>query len=472
MSNGVTVAVIVVLFVVSSVMALAETAFTRASRMKLRAFAEEGDKRADRLLSLFDTPENTLNSVLLIVLVCQMTSATLLGSLLEAWGGWLGFLLGTVAEVFVFFTFAEVAPKTYAVKHPERAALALSRLLVWMTRFAPLRVFVRGFIGLANVVLPGKALPKGPYVTEAEILAMVDVAADEAAIENEQKELIHSVLEIGDTPVSDVMVPRTQMKAVEVVATVDEAIKVMIDSGFSRVPCYEETTDNITGLVYLKDLVARAAGGQGSVSIRRDLRDAVYVPESKKVDDLLREMQARKFHMAVVVDEYGGTAGIVTMEDLLEEIVGEITDEFDLPTEEIEQLSDGRWRVPGRTPVGEIEEELGVQLDGDWDTVGGLVFNELGHVPERGDSVVVGEHQFVAELVDGRRIVSVVIRRVPRKVQDDPPRRAAKTEHAVAPSDGGSTSAPPPAGAPRGGSTPAATPTSPPARAPRGNDRQ
>src|SRR5262249_55087175 len=150
--------------------------------------------------------------------------------------------------------FAEVAPKTYAVKHPERAALALSQLLVFMTRFAPLRVFVRGFIGLANLVLPGRALAKGPFVTEAEILAMVDVAADEAAIEQGEQELIHSVLEIGDTPVSDVMVPRTQMTAVEADATVEDAINLLIERGFSRLPCYEETTDNIVGLVYLKDL--------------------------------------------------------------------------------------------------------------------------------------------------------------------------------------------------------------------------
>ena len=155
------------------------------------------------------------------------------------------------------------------------------------------------------------------------------------------------MLEIGDTPVSDVMVPRTQMKAVDADATIDAAIKVMIGSGFSRLPCYEETTDNIAGLVYLKDLVAHTAAGEGGEPVRSYLRDAVYVPESKKVDDLLREMQLRKFHMAVVVDEYGGTAGIVTMEDLLEEIVGEITDEFDAPSEEIEHLTDGRCACPG-----------------------------------------------------------------------------------------------------------------------------
>jgi CBS domain containing-hemolysin-like protein len=401
------------------VMAMAETAFTRASHHRLRALAEDGDKRAGRLLVLFEHPERTLNSVLLIVLVSQMSSATLVGSLLERAGGWIGFTAGIVAEVFVFFTFAEVAPKTYAVKHPEKAALALSGLLVFMTRFAPLRLFVRTFIGLANVVLPGKGLARGPFVTEAEILAMVDVAADEAAIESEEKELIHSVLEIGDTPVSDVMVPRTQMRAVETDATVEEAIATMIDSGFSRLPCFEETTDNVVGLVLLKDLVARAADQHGAEPVRGSLRDAVYVPESKKVDELLREMQLRKVHMAVVVDEFGGTAGLVTMEDLLEEIVGEITDEFDLPSEELVHLGEGRWRAPGRTPIGDLEEELGVDFDSDYDTVGGLVFNSLGHVPAEGECVEVSGYEFCAEVMQGRRIVSVVVRPVLRPQTED-----------------------------------------------------
>ncbi len=413
MSTALTIVAIVVLFAVSSVMALAETAFTRASRIRLKALAEDGDRRSLRLLSLFDEPERTLNSVLLVVLVCQMTSATLVGSLLEQRGGWIGFVAGTVLEVFVFFTFAEVAPKTYAVKHPERAALGLSPLLVFMTRFRPLRVFVRGFIGLANVVIPGRGLPKGPYVTEAEILAMVDVAADEAAIEAEEQELIHSVLEIGDTPVSDVMVPRTQMTAVEADATLQDAISLMIEKGYSRLPCYEETTDNIVGLVYLKDLVARAAAGGSEVHVRGAWREATYVPESKKVDELLRDMQRDKSHMAIVVDEYGGTAGIVTLEDLLEEIVGEINDEFDLVADdELERLDDGRLRVPGRTPIGDLEDEVGAQLGDDWDTVGGLVFNSLGHVPAEGECVQYGAFEFCAERMQGRRIVTVLVRRV------------------------------------------------------------
>jgi putative hemolysin len=435
-STSILVGAIVVLFAVSGLMALAETAFTRASRIKLKARAEDGDRRARRLLGLFDEPERTLNSVLLVVLVCQMTSATLVGSLLESRGGWIGFALGTVAEVFIFFTFAEVAPKTYAVKHPERVVLRLSSLLVFMTRFPPLRVFVRAFIGLANVVLPGRALAKGPFVTEAEILAMVDVAADEASIEAEEQQLIHSVLEIGDTPVSDVMVPRTQMTAVAADASLDEAITLMIEKGFSRLPCYEETTDNIVGLVYLKDLVARAAKGSGTLAVRGAWRDAVYVPESKKVDELLREMQRDKFHMAIVVDEYGGTAGIVTMEDLLEEIVGEINDEFDVAVEDaIEKLPDGILRVPGRTPIGDLEDEVGAELGDDWDTVGGLVFNALGHLPAEGECVQYDAFEFCAERLQGRRIVSVLVKRVIAPPDEDESEEPAPGESVAVPDE-------------------------------------
>lgn len=411
---------IVVLFGASGVFALAETAFVKANRIKLHALAEDGDRRAQRVLGLLEQQERTLNSVLLLLLGCQMVSATLVGSVLQPEYGTVGLLLGSFLEIIVFFTFAEVAPKTYAVTHPERAVLRMSGLLVFVTHFAPLRVLTRGFIGLANVVLPGRGLAKGPFVTENEILTMADVAADEAEIETEERELIHSIFEFGDTVVREVMLPRPDMVAVEADATVDDAVNTMIVAGFSRVPAYDDTTDNINGLVYLKDLVGLQIAGQGQEPVRGAIREAVYVPESKRVAELLREMQLQKFHMAIVVDEYGGTAGLVTIEDLLEEIVGEITDEYDVEEPRVERLSDGTLRCPGRTPIDEVNETLGVHLpDDEWDTVGGLVFNTLGHVPHEGECVVVEGLEFCAERVQGRRIVSVLVSRVP--ASDDVP---------------------------------------------------
>jgi CBS domain containing-hemolysin-like protein len=241
---------------------------------------------------------------------------------------------------------------------------------------------------------------------------MADVAADEKAIEREERRLIHSIFEFGDTVVREVMLPRPDMIAIEADATVEQAIERAIEGGFSRIPTFEDSTDNIVGLVYLKDLVRRARTGGGSEAVRASLRPAVFVPEQKRVAELLREMQEKQFHMAIVVDEYGGTAGLVTLEDLLEEIVGEITDEYDVEEPGVEHLAGGELRVPGRMPIDDLGEELGVELpDTDSDTVGGLVFSLLGHVPVEGETVECQGVEFRTERVQGRRIVSVRIRR-------------------------------------------------------------
>ncbi|HTL84031.1 MAG TPA: hemolysin family protein [Acidimicrobiia bacterium] len=412
--NAIAIAVVVLLWALSGVLAMCETAFTRVSRIRLLAIEEEqGDKRARRVLRLLEHPEQTLNSVLLGVLGCQMIGATLLGTVLEPALGAAGVAIGIVVEIFVVFTLFEVVPKTFALQHSERSALMLSPLLVFITGFWPIRVLTRGFIGIANVVLPGKGLRHGPFVTEEEILTMADVAAQEAAIEREERELIHSIFEFGDTVVREVMLPRTDMVSIEADATVDEAVEAAISAGKSRLPAFEGNLDDIVGLVFLKDLVGRSSSGEGSEPVRRSLRPAHFVPESKRVAELLREMQTEKFHMAMVVDEYGGTAGLVTMEDLLEEIVGEITDEYDVDEPTVERLPDGAWRVPGRTPIDEVNDLLDSDLpQEEWDTVGGLVFNSLGHVPVEGECLVVDSLEFCAERIQGRRIVSVIIRRI------------------------------------------------------------
>ena len=419
--SAIAIAVVAVLWTISGVLALAETAFTRVSRIRLRTLDEEGDKRARRVVRLLEHPERTLNSILLLVLGCQMIGATILGTVLEPSLGAAGVAVGIFIEIFVVFTLFEVVPKTFALQHSERAALAISPLLGFVTGFWPLRVMTRGFIGFANVVLPGKGLRHGPFTTEAEILTMADVAAEQSTIETEERELIHSIFEFGDTVVREVMLPRTDMVAVEADATVDEAIETAIGAGKSRLPAYEDTTDNIVGLVFLKDLVARSSAGEGAEPVRSSLRSAHFVPESKRVAELLREMQTEKFHMAIVVDEYGGTAGLVTMEDLLEEIVGEITDEYDVPEPVVERLANGALRVPGRTPIDEVNELLDVELPQDeWDTVGGLVFNTLGHVPIEGECLHVDGLEFCAERVQGRRIVSVIITQLAPPFADAP----------------------------------------------------
>jgi magnesium and cobalt exporter, CNNM family len=297
------------------------------------------------------------------------------------------------------------------VQHTERAALRLAGMIYWLTNFPPLKAFSQLLIGVANVLLPGKGLKKGPYTTEEDIRTMADVAAEEKVIEREERRLIHSIFEFGDTVVREVMVPRPDMVGVEADASVDEALEKAINAGYSRLPAYGEGPDDILGLVYLKDIIRRTREGTGSHGTLRELvRPAVFVPEQKKVAELLREMQQDKFHMAIVIDEYGGTAGLVTLEDLLEEIVGEIVDEYDVEAPRVERLPDGGLRVAGGTPIDEVNELLEIELpETDWDTVGGLMFNLLGHVPVEGEAVEFQGFEFRAERVQGRRILTVRI---------------------------------------------------------------
>ncbi|HEV7863365.1 MAG TPA: hemolysin family protein [Acidimicrobiia bacterium] len=409
-TDWLTVAGIGVLLITSAFFAMAETAFVRMNRIRAMSLEEEGRKGAKRLASLLQEPENTLNLVLLFLLIGQLVAGTLVGVLFEGRFGGYGVLIGTVGEVIIFFVLAEVAPKTYAVQHTETAALRLSGPLWAITSFGPLKVLSRFLIWVANVILPGKGLKKGPYTTEEDIRTMADVAADEQVIEREERRLIHSIFEFGDTVVREVMVPRPDMVGVEAGGSVDAALEKAIQAGYSRLPAFGEGPDDILGLVYLKDIIRRVREN-GEHGLLRDLvRPAVFVPEQKRVAELLREMQKDKFHMAIVIDEYGGTAGLVTLEDLLEEIVGEIVDEYDVEGPKVERLPDGGLRVAGGTPIDEVNELLDVELpDTDWDTVGGLMFNLLGHVPDEGETVEFQGLEFRAERVQGRRILTVRI---------------------------------------------------------------
>jgi CBS domain containing-hemolysin-like protein len=255
---------------------------------------------------------------------------------------------------------------------------------------------------------------------------MADVAADEEAIEREERRLIHSIFEFGDTVVREVMVPRPDMVAIEAEATVEEAISRAIEAGYSRIPCYRETTDDIVGLVYLKDLVQQARAGAGRQPVRVAVRDAVFVPEQKRVAELLREMRTEKFHMAVVIDEHGGTAGIVTLEDLLEEIVGDIEDEFDLPNESVERVSETTVRIDGSFTIDDFNEEFGTGLDTeDFHTVAGFVFGHLGRAAEVGDEIAEAQLRFRVLETSGSRIQRLEVEFMPAPIgADDTPEAA------------------------------------------------
>ncbi len=406
---------VVVLFLASILLAVAETALTRVSKVKAQALAELHGKRGEVLLSLVERQE-WLNPVLLIVLSTQLVQSTMLGVLASRLlGGW-GVVGATALNVTLFFVVAEVAPKTWAIQHTDRAALIAARPVRALASLPPLRLLSRGLIGLTNALLPGKGLERGPYTSEEELLAVADLAVEEDIIEAEERQLIESVIELGDTVVREVMVPRPDMVTVTADFRVADAMEVVLLNGFSRLPVTRGGIDDIVGVVHAKDLMRAERDGHEERTVTELARSARFVPETKRAASLLQEMQKERFHLAVVVDEYGGTAGLVTLEDVIEELLGEIVDEFDIEDPMIERLPDGDVRVNARMPLDEVNELLRARLpEGDWDTVGGLLLSELGHVPTDGERVVVDGWELTAQRVQGRRIGRVRLHRLPEE---------------------------------------------------------
>jgi putative hemolysin len=419
--------VVALLLIMLAFLALAETALNRISVMKAQTLAADGKRGGKVLVQLVREPERFLNPVILAVNMAATVQAVLTGVVADRVFGPIGVLIGTVLNVVVFFIFTEALPKTWAVLNPEQAALIAARPVSWLVRFWPLRIVSRAFIVITNVIIPGKGLKQGPFVSEAELLHIVSAAANDEIIEHEERELIESVIEFGDTLVREVMVPRTDMIAIGHDKSITDAMEAGIEHGFSRLPVVGEDSDDVRGIVYLKDLMRAERGGQGEMAVRSVQRPAVFVPETKKVDALLKEMQAGKFHLAIAVDEYGGTAGLVTLEDLLEELVGDIRDEFDVEEPQLQQLGEGDVRVHGRLGIGELNDLLDAELpDDEWDTVGGLIFNLLGHVPYVGETVEVDGHRLRVERMIGRRITQVRVTRTAPGDDDESEREGAR----------------------------------------------
>ncbi len=399
---------IVVLVVLAGFFAMAETALTRMPRMKALALFEEHRRGARALTKVVNEPERYINPILLLVLVCHTLMATLVGTVVGPYGV-VGFVASYLVELVVIFVLAESGPKTFAVQRTEKAALLAAPAIVAIAGFPPIRLLTRGLIGLANLLFPGRGPPVGPSTSEQEILALVGEAEQEEVIEREERELIHSIIEFGDTITREVMVARPDIVSVEGRSTVDDALEILLLSGHSRMPVYNRSIDDISGLVYVKDLIRASRDGKGA-EVLEDVdglvRNAHIVPETKRVAILMREMQKEKFHMAVVVDEYGGVAGMVTLEDLIEELVGDIVDEYDTEEPLVNDLGSGAFSVAGTIPVDEVNDKLGLNVpeDDDWDTLGGYLFHRLGHVPDIGEHVESDGHLFTVEKMGANRI--------------------------------------------------------------------
>lgn len=348
-------------------------------------------------------PTRYLNVALLVRVACEMAAGVLVTyACLEAFPEtWEALLVAIAVMVLVSYVAVGVSPRTIGRQHPLNTATAAAYVLLPLARImGPIPQLL---ILIGNALTPGKGFRKGPFASEAELRAMVDLAEQESLIEDDERRMVHSVFELGDTLVREVMVPRTDLVCIERYKTIRQALTLALRSGFSRIPVTGENEDDIVGVVYLKDLVRKTHINRESESdlVSTAMRAATFVPDTKNAGDLLREMQQERNHVAVVIDEYGGTAGIVTIEDILEEIVGEITDEYDRELPPVQDLGEGRHRVTARLDIGDLGELYGLGPDEyddeDVETVGGLLAKALGRVPIAGAKAVV-------ELPDGRSL--------------------------------------------------------------------
>lgn len=402
---------IAILFVFLAVLAVAEMGLSRISKPKAQALADTGARGGGHLVGLVSHPERWVNPLLLAVNVSQTVQATLTGVVSGRLFGAAGVAIGVVLNVVVFFVFAEAVPKTYAVQHPERAALSTSRFTNLLVAFWPLRMVSRGLIGLTNIVVKGKGLEQGPFVGEQEFLGIVEAAAEEEIIEHEERELIESIIEFGDTVVREIMTPRPDLVLVDAGTSIEASLDVAFEHGFSRLPVMHEDddgNDDVIGIAYAKDMMRAIRSGSGAELVDSLVRPAVVIPESKPVAKLMREMQSQHFHMAIVADEYGSIAGVVTLEDCLEELVGEIVDEHDEEDPDVRVLPNGEALVDASMAIEDVNDHFGTKLpDDEHETLAGYLFGTLEHVPEVGEQVEAEGWRFTIEELEGRRITVV-----------------------------------------------------------------
>ncbi|AJE85712.1 hemolysin family protein [Streptomyces physcomitrii] len=410
----------VLLVVVAWLAACAEAGLARISSFRAEEAARVGRRGSAKLAQVAADPTRYLNVALLVRVACEMAAAALVtyACLEEFDKTWQALLLAIGVMVLVSYVAVGVSPRTIGRQHPLNTATAAAYILLPLARIMgpipPLLILI------GNALTPGKGFRRGPFASEAELRALVDLAEKESLIEDEERRMVHSVFELGDTLVREVMVPRTDLVVVERYRTIRQALTLALRSGFSRMPVTGESEDDIVGVVYLKDLARRTHINREAESelVSTAMRSASFVPDTKNAGDLLREMQQERNHVAVVIDEYGGTAGIVTIEDILEEIVGEITDEYDRELPPVEELGEDRHRVTARLDIGDLGELYGLEAydDEDVETVGGLLAKALGRVPIAGASAVVDlpdgrALRLTAEAAAGRRnkIVTVLV---------------------------------------------------------------
>jgi CBS domain containing-hemolysin-like protein len=411
------VVVLIVCFFVAALASGTETALTSVGRLRVRFLAEQGSQAAGILQRLRADPNRFLSTVLFVntlaLIVASTATALLSDDLFTSWGVPSGWRLGLTLLVsfglsVILLIAAEVTPKTLAITHAERVALAAAGPVDRLASFLGPILWIVTFVSRG---ITGGRAARAPYLTEEELISLLHVSEEQGVIEEQEHQMIHGIIEIGDKTVREIMVPRTDIVAVARDAELREVVRIFKEHRHTRLPVFEHDIDHVVGLIHTKDLLLfYTLSSSQKFDMDKLLRPIEHTPEQKKVDELLHDMRTKKVHMMIVVDEYGGTAGLVTLEDLLEEIVGEIRDEYDSAEEdELIILDDHEARVDAGFPLEELNSRLGLAIEesGDYDSVGGYVHSVLGKIATPGDSFTAGRAKWTVEKVKGRRIESI-----------------------------------------------------------------
>ncbi len=401
--------ILVLLFILSAFFSGSETAYLSVSRAKVRKLAKEGDPRAIVLEKLLHMPNRVIITILIGNNLVNILAASIATSIAIQVFGSTGVGIATGAVTLVVLLFGEITPKSYSATNAERVALLVAKPIYLLMKLLTPVVAVLSRFAKFVVSTFGGEVRLGPFITEEELKMLVEVGEELGAIEKEEKEMISGIFEFDKMDVRDIMVPRIDMKCIEANSSIEDAKKLILETGHSRIPVYEGSVDNIIGILYAKDLLRFLNSGEKPETLHSILRPAYFVPESKKLNELLSEFQRLKVQIAIVVDEYGGTAGMVTLEDVLEEIVGEIEDEYDVgEAEEFRMVDENQAVVDARMSIHDVNERLSLSLPEDRvDTIGGLLFNMLGRIPVQGDEVEVDGVVLRVESMRGRRIMKV-----------------------------------------------------------------
>jgi len=411
--------IIAVCIIFIALLSSSEVAFISLNRIKLRYLVEKGNKKAAIAQKIRDEHDRLFSAVILsgnlfTVLATSVGTAVSISLL----GDDIGIIVATIVMTILTVIFGELAPKTFAVTHSEGISLAMARPIeLYIKAISPL-VWIFNKLSNALIMLLGGEIKPAPHLlTEEEMKSMIKLGEEEGAIEKEEKEMLHNIFAFGDKRVTEAMVPRTEIVAVDEEAVIKDVLNLVSEKGYSRYPVIRETVDNITGVLYVKDILRKMAVENISPEtvIKDFVRDAYYIPESKMVTALLDDMQKNKFQIAVVVDEHGGTAGLITLEDIMEEIVGGLQDEFEAieAEKEVEVLDERTFVVSGTTGMDEINELVGTELESEeFHTIGGFLFGLFGHLPKTGEQMRYHGLRFLILEMDGKKIEKIKITKI------------------------------------------------------------